>query len=165
MRKKDKKTIGQSITEFALMLPVILVLMFGIIEFGRLLVTYSMVTIASREAARYGVTIGDNGSGTPRYLDCAGMEAAALNIGQFGGLVSGDVTIQYDLGTMGGTLYTCGTLTTAQEDDIKFGDRVVITSTNTWSTIIPFLNLADVPITSISSRTIIKNAVILAPGD
>jgi len=41
--------------ETALVLPVILLLLFGIIEFGRILNTYIMLTNASREGARYSI--------------------------------------------------------------------------------------------------------------
>ncbi|HEX2981595.1 MAG TPA: TadE family protein, partial [Anaerolineaceae bacterium] len=55
---------GQGMVEFALALPIILMVIFGIIEFGRLLLSYSAVFSASREAARYGAAVGDNGGGT-----------------------------------------------------------------------------------------------------
>ena len=48
---------GQTTVEFALTLPILLLLMFGVIEFGRLLMTFSAVFSAAREAARYGATL------------------------------------------------------------------------------------------------------------
>ncbi len=68
---------GQSIVEFALALPVILLILIGIMEFGRLLLFYSSVTSSSREGARYGSAAGDVGGFTPHYKDCAGIRAAA----------------------------------------------------------------------------------------
>lgn len=47
---KNKK--GQATVEFALVLPILLLLMFGIIDFGRVLNEYLVVTAAAREGAR-----------------------------------------------------------------------------------------------------------------
>lgn len=49
---KDQK--GQSLTEFALLLPLLLLLICGIIDFGRILYTYMHLNIATQEAVRLG---------------------------------------------------------------------------------------------------------------
>jgi hypothetical protein len=49
--KKD----GQALVEFAILLPVLLLLLLGIIEFGLLLFNQHVITNASREGARYGI--------------------------------------------------------------------------------------------------------------
>jgi Flp pilus assembly protein TadG len=46
---------GQSTVEFALILPVLLLLIFAIIEFGFILNAYVTVVSAAREGARYGI--------------------------------------------------------------------------------------------------------------
>lgn len=51
IRKTEK---GQAVVEMALILPILLMLVFGIVEFGRILNTYMIVTDISREAARRG---------------------------------------------------------------------------------------------------------------
>ncbi|MFC1975648.1 TadE/TadG family type IV pilus assembly protein [Chloroflexota bacterium] len=53
MRIKQK---GQSLVEFALILPLLLMLLLGIIEGGRIIWAYITVQNAAREAARYAVT-------------------------------------------------------------------------------------------------------------
>jgi Flp pilus assembly protein TadG len=90
-------TRGQGIVEFALVIPVMFFIMFGVLEFGRLLFLYIDVAVATREAARYGVAIGDNGNGTPYYVDCAGIRDAAIRVGAPAGVSAGDVTIQWHL--------------------------------------------------------------------
>ncbi|NPV27636.1 MAG: pilus assembly protein [Firmicutes bacterium] len=45
---------GQALVEVALVLPIFLLLIFGIIEFGRVLGAYLLITHASREGARAG---------------------------------------------------------------------------------------------------------------
>lgn len=57
---------GQGLTEFALILPILLLLLLGIIEAGRIIWAYITVQTAAREAARYAVT------GRP-YLDSNGF--------------------------------------------------------------------------------------------
>ncbi|WP_421381611.1 TadE/TadG family type IV pilus assembly protein [Bacillus salacetis] len=47
-----KKENGQSLVEFALVLPVLLILIFGIVDFGRYFHAYLTVDHAGREAAR-----------------------------------------------------------------------------------------------------------------
>ncbi|HAA89854.1 MAG TPA: pilus assembly protein TadE [Peptococcaceae bacterium] len=51
---------GQALAEFALILPLLLLLVFGIIEFGRIFYSYLMVTQAAREGARLGAVGGSD---------------------------------------------------------------------------------------------------------
>lgn len=51
LRKQD----GGSLIEFAIIAPVLFVILFGIIEFGVLLYDKAMITNASREGARAGI--------------------------------------------------------------------------------------------------------------
>ena len=44
---------GQAAVEFALVLPILLILIFGIIDFGRILYTKNALTSLSQEAARH----------------------------------------------------------------------------------------------------------------
>ena len=61
MRRNLRCHCGQSLVEFALVLPLLLVLTFGIIEFGIMLFNQQILTNASREGARAGIV-----SQTPR---------------------------------------------------------------------------------------------------
>jgi Flp pilus assembly protein TadG len=47
---------GQSLIELALTLPLLLIILFGAIDLGRLFFAYVTITNASREGARYGMT-------------------------------------------------------------------------------------------------------------
>ena len=53
MKKIIKSTRGVAAVEFALLLPLLLAIVFGIIEFGAILYNQAIITNASREAARY----------------------------------------------------------------------------------------------------------------
>ena len=65
---------GQEVVEFALVLPLLLLMIFGIMEFGIVVFTYDTIANAAREGARYGII---------HPTDDAGIEAAAraLTIG------------------------------------------------------------------------------------
>ena len=52
-QQKRKHLQGQSILEMALMIPILLVLIIGAIEFGRLFYTKIVITNAAREGAYY----------------------------------------------------------------------------------------------------------------
>jgi Flp pilus assembly protein TadG len=62
MRKRNVKTLrserGQVLVEFALSVLVFLVLLFGVLDFGRALYTYHMVSYAARAGTRYAVVRG-----------------------------------------------------------------------------------------------------------
>ncbi len=152
LKISNNLTIGQGIVEFALTLPILLLLVFGLIEFGRLLFIYTVVTTSSREAARYGMVVGDNGAGTLQYRDCAGIQNAALRIGVISGLEASDIAIAYDRGPGRASLGICPLI-----PDAKLGDRIVITVTGTYTPmgIIPFFNFPPFPITSSSNRLIL----------
>ena len=49
-----KNNKGASAVEFALVLPILIVLLFGIVEFGLLMYNKAVITNASREGARDG---------------------------------------------------------------------------------------------------------------
>ncbi len=59
-RPRDDRR-GQALVEFAILLPLLLLLLIGIVEFGLLLYNQQVITNASREGARYGIV-----SRTPR---------------------------------------------------------------------------------------------------
>jgi len=56
MRKRNER--GAVATEFALLLPVLLTILLGIIEFGMIMYGREIVTNATREGARAGITQG-----------------------------------------------------------------------------------------------------------
>lgn len=67
---------GQALVEFALVLPILLLLAIGIIDFGRALFVLSEVSNATREAARYGTNTDVINKDT-LLLDCASIRARA----------------------------------------------------------------------------------------
>lgn len=63
--KHFKRTInrGQDLVEFAITLPIFMILVFGIIDLGRAAYYYSTLQNASREAARYAIVNPDDPTG------------------------------------------------------------------------------------------------------
>ncbi|HET8730523.1 MAG TPA: TadE family protein [Moraxellaceae bacterium] len=55
MRRRPVRFQGAAIIEFALVLPILLILFFGIVEFATALFDKAVITNASREAARSGI--------------------------------------------------------------------------------------------------------------
>ena len=55
-RQKLLTNTGQALTEFALVLPLLLLIIFGIIEFARIFQAYMVIVNAARFGVRYGVT-------------------------------------------------------------------------------------------------------------
>ncbi len=167
LHAKKKFDHGQGIVEFAIVLPVVLMLVFGIIEIGFLLFSYSSVNSASREAARYGIAIGDVGA-SQRYYDCDGILTAGMRIGRFAGMDTGDFSIAYDSGPGSAIKYTsCADLAShGGNDSIRFGDRIVVSVSHDYHPLVAImgLNINPFNMTSTSSRTIVKDAEIIPGG-
>ena len=80
MRDLHRSESGASAVEFALILPVLMMILFGIIEFGIALYQQSILTNASREGARLGIvqavpaiTTGQINATIDTYLTAAGI--------------------------------------------------------------------------------------------
>src|SRR5262245_27049193 len=69
---------GQSLVEFALTLPMLLVVMFMVTEFGRALYQYNVMAQATREGARVAVV---SGSGAARDSGLARMSTFMSDVG------------------------------------------------------------------------------------
>ena len=78
---RNRKEIGQALVEFSLILPMLLFVLLGILDFGRILFIYSNASSAARDAARQATLVGtfdDDDMGTvPRYMACANIDGIA----------------------------------------------------------------------------------------
>ncbi|MBE9474924.1 MAG: pilus assembly protein, partial [Chloroflexi bacterium] len=157
-KKFNQKNKAQGIVEFALVLPLLLILVFGIIEAGRLLFIYSAVLSSSREAARYGSAAGEITGYIPYYGDCDGIRAAAMRIGRFAGVSATDVSISYDHGPTSSTNFAICPL--GGNEYINLGDRITVQVVATFQPLLPLVNFQPIPISAITRRTIIKDVAI-----
>lgn len=101
---------GQSLVEFVLALPILLVIVFGIIEFASAWRTYQVITNIAREGARFGVT--------PRP-DQAAVDSRVTTLLSQSGLASGPptTTITYYCNGVAGGL--CGPLSTGSDETVQ----------------------------------------------
>ena len=102
---KDKK--GQSIVEFAMILPILLLVLFGITEFGRAIMVTNVLNTASREGARLAVvsSVGDSLSVRARVvevLDAANIDAKQITIQFLLAEKSVEVTVTTDFEVLSG---------------------------------------------------------------
>lgn len=81
---------GAVMAEFALVLPLVLLLLFGIIDFGRVMFTQNNITSAVREGARFGAV-----AEVPQ--DTAAIRARVQNyITSFGGSTTVPISVTLD---------------------------------------------------------------------
>ncbi len=69
--KQMRNEKGQAMVELALVLPLLLILIFGIVEFGRVFNAYLIVNNAAREGARVGVVGATDTTITQKTKDTA----------------------------------------------------------------------------------------------
>ena len=79
---REGRTKGQSMVEFALILPILVLMLIGIFDAGRAIYAYNTVSNSARAGARVGIV----DQNTARIKDAAKEKAAGL------GLTNGDVT-------------------------------------------------------------------------
>ena len=158
--KRSKKQItAQAMVEFALALPILLLVVYGLLETGRLLFIYASVVTAARQAARYGSASGDIGSGTLYYNDCAGIEAAANRVA-FIQRFKQPIIIKYDKGpndpTPFNSLPGCPISPLITDNE----HRIRVTVETTFVPIVRLVPLQPLVITSTSNRTILTGVPI-----
>ena len=158
---------GASLVEFAVVAPLLFLLLFGVIEFARLGHGFTTVWTAAREGARYATTVGDNDSdGLPNYLDCASITEAALAkvIGM--SLATSDVAITFSDLT-GTAVADCDGATAlpapspSGTTDIDNGFGVEVEVEGTFNAIVPLLSrfLDGIDLTSSQNRSVFKGVV------
>lgn len=76
---------GAALVEMAVVLPVFITVILGIIEFGRAMMVANLITNAAREGARMAVVDGSSNAAVQSYI--SGFMQSAANVG------AGDVTV------------------------------------------------------------------------
>ncbi len=83
-RSYRKKRRGAAAVEFAVVAPVFLLLVFGMIEYGRMVMVQQVITNASREGARCGVLDGSTNQDVvdvvTQYLTSGSIQGATITV-------------------------------------------------------------------------------------
>lgn len=170
MKKKPNstKSKAQAMVEFAIALPLLLLLLYGLLEAGRFLFLYSTVVTASRQAVRYGSATGiGNGTGNvnePRYQDCDGIREAAQRMAFLGPFNDNNITIRYDNGPSTSKTTYCSASAPTDNTFIPNTNntsRIEVTVTHRFLPVVPNLvPLIERDITATSARTVLVSVSI-----
>lgn len=106
---KRKKQKGQGLVEFALMLPILLLVILGTIEFGRIFLIYATVSNGAREGSRYGMVNPADTGGIIERVNRTMVMTLPENL---------TIAVSYDTGP-NGYEYT-------DPSNVKVGDRVIV---------------------------------------
>jgi len=118
---------GQSLVEFALVIPILLILVFGIIDFGMGLRSYISLTNATREGARF-AAVGNPAGAYPG--DCNGSTSTS---------VIGRVCVAIE----GLDLADLNTVSVAYPSGQSPGNSVVVAADYTYNFITPLGDIAN----------------------
>ena len=150
-----------------LALPVLLMLLYGIIEVGRLIFIFSSVANASRQAARYGSASGEIDN-VAFYQDCDGIRAVA---NQSAFIITFDeVNITYDRGINpdGTSIPIAGVDPNPKKDScpiedytVRNGDRIIVQVSTTYEPILTLLPIEPIEVVSASARSFLISIPIV----
>jgi len=112
MKRADR---GQTLVEFALILPILLLMLIGIFDFGRAVFIYNAISNGAREGARYGII---------HPTDVAEIEARA--VAQTALIDLGDPNL---------------TITVETPDGTGRGDPLTVTMQYDFYAVTPFLSI------------------------
>lgn len=168
--KLPKIEKAQTMVEFALVFPLVLLLTYGLIEFGRLLFIYTAVASGAREGARYAAAAGflSETSTTRYYMDCNGIRTAIRRGAILTQIPDGDITVWYDHGPSTSHFPDSGNrcpsgASVYNQDLIKLGDRVGVHLSVQYTPIIEFLGFNGFTIETQSTRTVLIGMEINNP--
>lgn len=149
---------AQAIAEFAIALPILLVVLVGIFEVGRMVFIYAAVTNASRNAVRYASAVGWEDTGSyHKYLYCDGIKDTAVRSAFLVRLTRSNVTVSYDggPGTGSGSKGSCTVSGGEAAVSVSSGDRVEVVVTATYKPMVKLIPFPTRTITATSYRTIL----------
>jgi Flp pilus assembly protein TadG len=77
---QERQNLGQSLVEFALILPVLLLILMGVFDFGRAIYAFNAVSNAAREGARTAIVDQSVSGGSYVAAQAAADQATALGL-------------------------------------------------------------------------------------
>ncbi|HJW84888.1 MAG TPA: TadE/TadG family type IV pilus assembly protein, partial [Anaerolineae bacterium] len=144
---------GQGLVEFSLIMPFLLVLFMGILDFGRVFFVYSEVSSAVREAIRFSAV---------NPLDCVGIRQRAGSTLTLTDVADIDLTLSYDNGET--AYFTYDAACAEEPPEPTIGDRITLRARTSVQLISGYLfnalmrqSFPALPIEYVSSRTIVPS--------
>lgn len=127
---------GASLVEFAFVAPLLFLLLFGVVEFSRLIGAYTTVWTSAREGARYATTSGDSdfAADVPRFRDCDGILDAVQALAITSGIDDSDVSVTWT-DTSGTVVADCDTADATVPDPATRSDGVWVADIPSGSTV------------------------------
>jgi Flp pilus assembly protein TadG len=132
-RRRRARGRGQALTEFALVIPIFLLVLSGILDFGFMLYSRMTVINAAREGARAAV-MAPVKSTIPTVVQGRVVSAATGS-----GLTMANLVVTTACDRTSGTACTFTTNTPAQPADAKAGDSVKVTVDYSYTSFFPLL--------------------------
>lgn len=147
-------SFGQGTLEFALVIPVLLLVIFAVFEGARAIFIYQSITTASREAARLG-------SSVQNYTNCAVIRDKALEYAAVAQSAASDIDIYFVRNDLGVRIEDCAD-NTVNPDAIESGDRIVVEVTGYFdpAAAIPLMRIPQMTFNSTTRRTIVKGVEV-----
>jgi Flp pilus assembly protein TadG len=135
---RNQRSLGQALVEFALVIPLVILLMMGLFDFGRAIYAFNTVSSAAREAARVAIV-------NPNE---AAIQAEAASQAIALGITPASVTVDFRQADL---VLDC--------DPPEFGCVAVVTVPYEWRAITPVIGdiIGPIQISSVS-RMPIENA-------
>ena len=144
IRRKFSSHKGASMVEFALVLPLLLLILFGIIELGAVLYNQAVITNASRDASRYAARFYTNpANATATRPQCSDIQDYVMDyVNKYFLTFTGSTFSRDDVSCPTGTPYNnygayAGYVDTIrlqyQYDFLVFGNLIGILTGGTWS--------------------------------
>lgn len=163
---------GATLVEFAVIAPLLFLLIFGVIEFSRAVSAYTTVWTGAREGARYATTSAESDlvPTVPRFRDCVGIEDAVMAKAVTSNIASSDITIEW-LNDAGVVIADCDPATAAPDPgtrsggvwvvDIDPGTRISVEVTGQFNAVVPLLSsvLNGISLDSTQTRSIYEGIV------
>lgn len=149
---------GTTLVEFAMVAPLLLILIFGIVEFARAASELTAVRTAAREGARFATTVGDD-LDDPHYVDCEAIFAAAREKAVIGSLQQ--ITVEWEGG------YKCSDPAAGDDtgppaaEDLITGTEVTVTVSTEFDSVVPLVEtfLDGAELESRQTRQVFKGLV------
>lgn len=166
LHARGRRSRGQALPEFALVAPLFFLLLFGIIEAGRFIYYYEILSNATREGARYAIVNGAGASEVTPFCPTGpaapGSTACDIDGGDVEtkvrqasiGVLGSAVTVQRCWWIVPGSCDFENGLPTFGPGDNARGSSVTVQASYTYRSLIPIVPLPNITVTAESSLVI-----------